>query len=259
MFTMNEQADGDVKVKSLGKALGLLEFFTQECPERGISELAELSGLLKSSVHNMVSTFEACGFVEKNQATGKYRLGVKILRLSNSLYLSHDLRNLLRPRLEDLAAAANENVYLTTLDDDKAIYVDAIYPPGRYSGRSIIGIDAPLYCTGVGKAIMAELGPARIDKIIAQGLVAYTQHTITDGDRLRKNLTVTRSRGYAIDDMEHEFGIRCVAVAIKNIKGSVAGSVSLSGPAPRFTDERVREFATMLKKLAEDSRGLIRR
>ena len=106
---------------------------------------------------------------------------------------------------------------------------------------------------------MAELGPARIDTIIAKGLVAYTQHTITDGDRLRKNLATTRSRGYAIDDMEHEFGIRCVAVAIKNIKGSVAGSVSLSGPAPRFTDERVREFATMLKKLAEDSRGLIRR
>lgn len=257
MFTMNEQTD--VKVKSLGKALGLLDFFTQECPERGISELAELSGLLKSSVHNMISTFEACGFVEKNQSTGKYRLGVKILRLSNSLYLSHDLRNLLRPRLEELSSAANENVYLTTLDDDKAIYVDAIYPPGRHSGRSIIGIDAPLHCTGVGKAIMAELDADHIDRIIARGLVAFTPNTIADGKRLRKDLAVTRSRGYAIDDMEHEFGIRCVAVAIKNIKGNVAGSVSISGPAPRITDERVLEFATMLKKVAEDFRGLVRR
>jgi len=257
---MNElQESENVKVKSLGKALGLLDFFTQENPERGISELAELSGLLKSSVHNMVSTFEVYGFLEKNQGTGKYRLGIKLLRLSNNLYLSHDLRNLLRPRLEALSASTGENVYLAKMYEGQVVYVDAVYPPGSFSGRSILGIGAPLYCTGVGKAIMAELDGSQVDAIIAQGLMPYTPHTLVEGDALKKELAAGHERGYAIDDMEHEFGIRCVAVAIRNIRETVVGSVSVSGPSPRFTEERIKKLGAELMGLAEELRGLIRR
>jgi DNA-binding IclR family transcriptional regulator len=249
----------EVKVKSLGKALALLSYFTQSNPERGITELAELSGLLKSSVHNMVSTFEAYGFLEKNETSGKYRLGAAILKLSNSLYLSHDIRNVLRPRLEDISTASGENVYLATLYEDQVIYVDAVYPSGSYSGRSIIGINAPLYCTGVGKAILAELTETQIEAITARGLPAFTPHTITEPTVLKAELSAIRKRGYAIDDMEHEFGIRCVAVAVRNIRGAVVASVSISGPSPRFSEERIAEHAAALMKMANEMRSFIRR
>jgi Transcriptional regulator len=257
---MGEQIDTDaIKVRSLGKALSLLGYFTPENPERGITELAELSGLLKSSVHNMVSTFEAYGFLEKNEDSGRYRLGVATLKLSNSYYLSSDIRAVIRPSLDEISAASGENVYLASLFDDQVIYIDAVYPPGSYSGRSIIGVEAPLYCTGVGKALMAELDEAAVDVIASRGLRAFTPNTITDVSALKKELATIRERGYAIDDMEHEFGIRCVAVPIRNIRGAIVASASISGPSPRFSDERVSEHATNLMKMAGEMRALIRR
>ncbi len=257
---MNEREDPEeVKVKSLGKALGLLDLFTQTNPERGITELSTLSGLLKSTVHNMVSTFETRGFLEKSAATGKYRLGSAILKLSNNLYLSHDLRNILRPHLERLSAETGENVYLATIFEEQVIYIDAVYPASSYSGRSIIGTSAPLYCTGVGKALMADLDEARVAAIAAAGLPAFTHHTLTNPAALRADLPQTRERGYAIDDMEHEFGIRCVAVAIRTIRGAVVASVSVSGPSPRFSDATIVERGEALREMAKGLSALIQR
>jgi DNA-binding IclR family transcriptional regulator len=251
--------DVEPKVKSLAKALGILDYFTTESPERGISELAELTGLFKSSVHNMVSTFESCGFMEKNEATGKYRLGTKILQLSNNLYQSHDLRNLIRPYMERISSAFSENVYLASLFEGEVIYIDTVYPAGAYAARSILGLKAPLYCTGVGKAIMAWLPPAMVEEIAARGFEAFTPRTVRDRDSLLRELEATRERGYAIDDMEHEFGIKCVAVPIRNMRNAVVASMSVSGPSLRFGDERVVEIARVLLEAQRELKGLIRR
>lgn len=257
---MGEQLnDSDLKVKSLAKALAILDYFTTESPERGITELAELTGLYKSSVHNMVSTFEACGFIEKNEATNKYRLGNKILQLSNNLYQSHDLRNLVRPFMERVCAAFGENVYMASLSEGEVIYIDAVYPVGAYSARSIIGVKAPLYCTGVGKAILAWMSGSAIAEILSRGFEAFTPHTVRDPESLIRELTIIKERGYAIDDMEHEYGIKCVAVPIFNMRNVVVASLSVSGPSPRIVEERVAEISKQLLSVQRELKALIRR
>ncbi len=245
------------KVKSLYKAVKLLDYFTNEHPERGISELSDLSGMLKSTVHNIVSTFEQAGFLEKNPASNKYKLGIKILQLSNNLYISHDVRRILHPYLEKFSSFSRESVYLATIFDGEIIYIDAIYPVGITPGRSIIGIKAPLYCTGVGKAILANLSEDKIETILAEKLIPYTPNTIIEPRQLREELLKIKIQGYAVDNMEHEYGIKCIAMPIKNIKGDTVASVSISGPSLRFTESKILEYAKMLLDVSQELPELI--
>lgn len=255
---MSERTTGKVaKVKSLAKAMDLFNYFTAQKPELGITELAELSGLLKSSVHNIVSTLEVCGFLEKNKLSGKYCLGVKILRLSNQFYLSNNARNFLRPHMERLCAETGENVYLATLNEGEVVYIDSVFPASSVFGGYIMGVTAPLYCTGVGKAILAFLDQNMIESVIAKGFRAFTPNTFRDGELLKKDLAVTRQRGYAIDNMEHEHGIKCVAVPLRTIQDKVVSALSLSGPSPRFTKERIEKYASLLFDIQHSVAGLI--
>jgi DNA-binding IclR family transcriptional regulator len=245
------------KVKSLYKAVKLLDYFTNEYPERGISELSELSGLLKSTIHNIVTTFEQAGLLEKNPATNKYRLGMKILQLSNNLYASHDLRRILHSYLVKFCEYSRETVYLAAPSNGEVIYIDAIFPLSGTPGRSVIGEKAPLYCTGVGKAIMAGLPENEIQQILAKKMIAYTPYTITDPRAFREELERISAQGYAVDNMEHEYGIRCIAVPIKNMKGITVASCSISGPSLRFNDAKIAEYAEVLLGAVREIRSLI--
>jgi len=245
------------KVKSLEKALKLLDFFTPQRPELGITELSNLSGLLKSSVHNMVSTFEVCGYLEKNIVTGKYRLGKRILILSNSLYSSNDVRLIVRPYMEKLSAQFGETVYFAQYMDGVVVYLDAVFTAQNMSSRQIIGMTAPMYCTGVGKAILAFLSKEQIQQVIDSGLIGFTEQTITTKDKLLKEFEVIRKNGYAIDNMEHEFGIKCVAAPIFNSTGKIVAALSLSGPSLRFSQERITELAGAIVAYSKEISKLI--
>lgn len=232
--------------KSLYKAIKLLDYFTVDNPERGITELAELSGMYKSSVHNIVTTFEKCGILEKNSINNRYKLGLKILQLNYNLCSSNDLRNIMQPYMERVSNYGNETVYLAVPSGSEVLYLNAQYPIGRTPGRSIIGVKAPMYCTGVGKAMLAYLPEEVLDEIVANGFNKYTSNTISDIVTLKKELELIRKRGYAIDNMEHEYGIKCVAVPIKNIRGEVVAALSTSGPSLRFSDQKIQEYANLL-------------
>lgn len=252
------QAEG-AKIKSLYKAVKILDCFTALCPERGITELAQMSGLLKSSLHNIVSTFVACGILEQNIQSGRYRLGLKVLQLSNNLYLSHDLRILVRPYLERVCQSTGENVFFGTISEGEVIYMDAVMPQALFAGRSIIGMKAPLYCTGIGKALLAFQKPEQIRSVIERGLESYTERTITDPAALEADLLHTRERGFAIDNMEHEYGISCIAVPIRNVRGEIVAAMSVSGPQPRFSEERIAHHSSLLLQSSMELQTLIRR
>jgi len=240
----------EVKVKSLYKAIKLLDYFTIEHPERGITELAELTGMYKSSIHNTVTTFEKCGILQKNLKNNKYRLGLKILQLNYNLCTSDDFRNIMQPYMERVSNLGNESVYLAVPSDSEVVYLNANYPAGITPGRSIVGVKAPMYCTGVGKAILAYLPQEILDQVAANGFEKYTSNTITDIVSLKKELALIRERGYAIDNMEHEYGIKCVAVPIKNIRGEIVGAFSISGPSLRFSDQKLNEYSKLLTSMS---------
>ncbi len=246
--------DEEIKVKSLYKAIKLLDYFTIEDPELGVTELANLSGIGKSSVFNIVSTLVQCRFLKKDERTSRYSLGAKLLQLSNNFYQTNNMKKIIRPFMEKLSQLSGELVYLGTLFESEVLYQEAIYPNGSFSGQSIIGYHAPTYCTGLGKALLYTLPDNQVEEIIDSKLVKFTGNTITDKDELLKDLEVSRQRGYAIDNMEHEYGIKCVALPIRNYANEVLAALSISGPSLRFTDEKIKLYS---EALIESSRQLM--
>jgi DNA-binding IclR family transcriptional regulator len=239
-------------VRSVLKALDILEAFTLGQHVRGVTDLSKALGLPKSTVYNLLATLKSRGYIEEDPDTSRYSLGLKILELSLAVRANVEIRDRAAPLLRELAERSREVVYLTVLHHDHSVYIYSIEAPGRLLARSAVGGRVPLHCTAVGKAKMAFLPESEIDRIIERvGLTAFTANTITDPEQLKAQLAVIRQCGYAIDNEEHEVGVRCVGAPIRDDLGSVVASCSVSGPAGRITDGRIAELAPDVVRTAD--------
>ena len=239
------------KVKSLAKAMEVLECFSVKQPELGVSEIARLTGLQKSSVHNMLSTFEQHGYVGKNPVTNRYYLGLKLLSFSYIITSYMGLNQLMMPYLKQIANTLHETVYLGIPSGPDVLYIDSCVDDGHNSSRNILGERAPLYCTGLGKAILAYHEDPL--SLLPDSLQSFTEYTITQPDRLLAELETIRQNGYAVDNMEHEYGIKCVALPLFGSDRRLRCAVSVSGPSLRFSEallpHMARQMADILEKI----------
>jgi DNA-binding IclR family transcriptional regulator len=247
----------EIKVKSLYKALRIMDCFTVQSPELGITEISEHLGLYKSNVHNIVDTFVKAGYLEQNPENEKYRLGIKILELGNVISSNMNIRRTMLPYMQELADYTNETVYLGMPSDSEVIYLDSSSPKNQLSTRSMLGVKAPLYCTGIGKAMLAFMPAETAGAVCAKGLKKYTDQTIAEPEALLAELAAIRSRGYSIDNMEHEYGIKCIGMPILNQKKQVVAGISVSGPSLRFDDDKIRDYATKLVGIVQSVEGKV--
>ncbi|MDF2717996.1 MAG: IclR family transcriptional regulator, partial [Paenibacillus sp.] len=206
------------------------------------------------------------GYLEQNPENEKYRLGVKILELGNVISSNMNIRRTMLPYMQELADYTNETVYLGMPNESEVIYLDSSSPKNQLSTRSMLGVKAPLYCTGIGKAMLAFLPAEVTNAVCAKGLKKYTDQTISEPEALLAELAAIRSRGYSIDNMEHEFGIKCVGMPILNKKKQVvAGNkkkqvvagISVSGPSLRFDDDKIRDYALKLIGIVQSIEGKV--
>ena len=239
------------KIKSLEKAINVLGCFSVTQPELGITEIAQNLDMYKSTIHNIVSTMEYCGFLEQNKSTGKYRLGLRIMELSHVLSTSMGAHNIVHRHLKELSVKIDEICYFAIPNGEDIVYIDGAFPEKMYNTRLVQGMTASMVCTAIGKAMLSYMSDAFIDEVLSKPLKKYTDCTITDADIMREELRVTRARGYSIDNMEHEYGIKCVGVPVFNRQGEIIGALSTTGPSLRFTDEQVLMYADMLREKAD--------
>ena len=249
--------DIEVKVKSLKKALDILDCFTLERPELGITELSTLLSLNKSNVHNIVSTFEACGYLEQNPESEKYRLSLKILQLAHIASRNMSFQSIVHKAVNELAEAFDEIVYFGIPDGENVMYMDGGFPEKVYNVRWVQGMTAPLVCTSIGKAILAYMPEEFICRVLEKPLEKFTDYTITDPEKIHAQLRHIKECGYSEDRMEHEYGIKCVGVPVFNNYGKLIGALSTTGPSLRFTDEKMAEYVAALKKKAAEIRNVI--
>ena len=228
----------------------VLECFIQKQP-LGVTEISEKLGLYKSNVHNILMTFTALGYLTQDVETGKFRLGVSIMSLSRAFREGLDITRIAGPFMREIANEAGELIYLTIPKDDSVIYLEGISPDHqRMVSKSVAGEDCKMYCTAVGKAMLASMPKEEVEKCISGKLEAYTENTITDKKSLLEEIEKTRIRGNGIDDMEIMFGIKCVGVALLNHDGKVEGGLSISAPSLRMSDEKIELYANILKEYA---------
>ncbi len=250
--TNNEctQINETVKVKSLVKALQLLECFSAEHPKLGISELSAMLGYNKATVYNIASTFTATGYLKQDPVTSKYSLGLKLLQFSYLINKENDLPTTMVPYLQKIADATGETVYLGIPYEADVLYL-ATRTPSASIPRTILGERAPMYCTGLGKCLLAFM-PEEKRPFLPDTFKPYTSNTITDRQKLLQELTQIQERGYAIDNMEHEFGVSCVAVPVFGNNREPIAAVSVSGPSLRFDFNSIEHIYESAKGILEE-------
>lgn len=244
------------KVKSLLKAMNLLDMFTQPPYEYGVSDLARKFSYPKSTVHNIFSTFTLYGLLKYDEATQKYRLGNKAAEFGNSFRKSNSMLSIMRPYLSQISAELKETVFLATESNNEVLYIDASYSP-YVAGGEIIGVRAPLYCTGIGKALLSCMDDETINRILAKPMKPFTPDTKTTPEELWNEINFIRSHGYSVDNMEHEFGVKCVAVPLINEDGHLKGAISVSGPSLRFPETTIKKYAKILKDVSLEVKHIL--
>ncbi|MBN1103116.1 MAG: IclR family transcriptional regulator [Deltaproteobacteria bacterium] len=223
------------RIKVLEKALRILELFGGKDREFTATEISETLGLNKASTFRILSNLEEADFVEKDGETAKYSLGIKVYYLGRCAEPHTKLKKIARPFLVALNRKCGETVHLAVLHQGEALYLDKIEGNRTIRVISQVGAKLPAHCSGVGKALLAALPGEQLEEVIrGKGLRRFTEKTITDLEKLRRELAKFRERGYTIDNEEIEEGLKCVAAPILGSNGETLAAISISAPSERF-------------------------
>ncbi|OLD19898.1 MAG: hypothetical protein AUJ01_05200 [Acidobacteria bacterium 13_1_40CM_3_65_5] len=227
-------APGRYTVDAAAKALELLNAFSFKDRRLSLSDLATRTGIPRATVFRLLSTLEASGFVTKD--AGEYQLGLKCFVLGNIVAADLDLKEVAQPHLAALRDATRETTHLAILDHWRVVYLERLPSPHPVGFmRSRVGAILPAFCTALGKTLLSHQPEPDVDAWAAsQKFPRLTPNTMTSAKRLLKELRAIRARGYALDEEEHELGVRCVAAPIRNHEGKVVAAISVAGPTERM-------------------------
>jgi len=237
-------------IRAVERALDVLMCFTNQTPELSMTQISEMVGINKSTVHRLLATLEGKRFVERDAVTGVYRPGIRLLQMAFLTLEHNDLRRLAAPFLQNLCDQFRENVNLSILDDTEVIYLSIIESPQRVKLAAEPGQRLPAFCTASGKAILAFIPEEDVMSILERGMPRYTQNTIHSQKAFFEDIHETRKRGFAISQQEFEDGINAIAAPIFNSKNQPIASVSIAGPAYRLTRERMMEIGSDIMNVA---------
>lgn len=231
------------RVASAQRSLAILDVLADE-PTLGTNEIARRLGTSASTTSRQLATLVEAGLVEHVQATGRYRLGIRLVALATSVLARLDVRAIAHPHLEALAAELGETATLSVPADPDAITVDVVRSPRYITDSSRLGRPSIAHASAAGKVMLA------FDGAPARELQAYTPRTITDPLELEAEIERVRRRGWAEAFEEREIGLNAIAAPVWSSDGSLAGIIALQGPIPRFGRAAARAALPSLRERA---------
>jgi IclR family transcriptional regulator, KDG regulon repressor len=224
------------QIKSVVRTLTLIETLSSHPAGATITALAAELSLPKSSVFRMLHTLREFDYVRQDPSTERYSLGPRFLYLAASVEHGSDVRSLARPVLVELSKLTTETVHLALPVGGQMVYIDKIDSPRAVVMASQIGQQLPLHCSALGKAYLSALAPAeRRSAVEGLPLERRTERTIVDVEGLLVELDTCARRGFAVDNVENEEGVRCVGAAIRDERQRPIAALSVSAPASRFS------------------------
>ncbi|MDO4887107.1 MAG: IclR family transcriptional regulator [Actinomycetaceae bacterium] len=235
-------------VQSVSRALGILEIVAAAGRPISISEIAEETKLPMPTIHRLLRTLMSNGYVYQTPRR-RYALGTRLISLSR--YAGGALGVALRPIIGKAVVSLDESISVAMLDQDFARYISHVPSERALRMFTEVGNQVSLHATGVGKAILANMPHAQaVATIERTQLRAFTPATITSADKLLEEIARVRERGYAVDNAEHESGLKCVAVSVPS---DLYLAVSVSAPVERITEERTEKVVVpALHELAKE-------
>jgi IclR family transcriptional regulator, acetate operon repressor len=244
-------------MQTVERAMGILLTFTEGDGSLGVSEIARSLDLPKSAVHRILGTLIKTGFVEREEPSGRYRLGPRAIDLGMAAMGTPEVRAMALPVMQDLSRRTQETVTLSLLVGSERMYVSQVESPRTVRMTVKVGARFPLYAGASGRAILAALPEDERGAYLASTrLRALTPATITSREQLEREILRTREAGYAESAGERDPWAASVAAPVGTSRGRVLGSISVCGPKQRFGPA---EFETYGRQVAEAAATLSRR
>ncbi|MFO7737757.1 MAG: IclR family transcriptional regulator [Desulfatiglandaceae bacterium] len=238
-------------INSLEKGTKVLELLAEK-GKLSVTKVAEHLGFNRTGSHRFLLTLVELGYVEKSP-DHRYQLSFKLLDLGMKMANRFEIRREARPYMQQLSLAFRETVNLGLRDGLDILHLDKIDSLEILRMDSPVGSRAPAYCTALGKASLAFLPQNELDVLLnGVKLKPYGPNTITSKKMLKQELEKIRNQGYAVDDEELAYGLRCVAAPIFDHTGLPRYSISVAGPAMRFTEKRMQQIQQTVRKVCRE-------
>ena len=240
-------------VQSVSRVFDIIEALGAAPLGLALSDLASITGLHVSTTHRLLGTLVNRGYVMKDSFSGRYRLTMRMFEVGGFVSGTSQLLSAVTPLLDELAFFTREAVHLVKQSGTDVIYIYKAEPLLQTVRMgSYVGCKNPMYCTGVGKCMLALMDKQEVIDIWNRSdICAYTPNTITEFPVLLKELEQIRQQGYALDNEEHEIGVRCIAVPVLGYGGRPAAAISISAPIFRMDDAVIQLFYPRMEALAK--------
>lgn len=243
---------GENGSKTVMVALGLLDWFSLERQQIGLSEFVKLSNIPKANVLRHLTAMEQSGLIKQDMRTKKYQLGFKALELAYLVNKQFNLRDLSLPYMEKVKEETNETVCLQIEDNGWGVCIERLEPNNKLVYLPPIGSREYLHAGASRKVLLAFLPDERIEDIINKGLAVVAPNTVTDPMLLRREIKEIREKGYVITESEHVDGVTAISTPIKDRNGNVVASLSVVGPTFRIGEALKEQYLHSLMKAAAE-------
>ncbi len=237
-------------VRSMERALDLLEILAEQHAPVSLTELAAEASLSKTTAHRLMQTLCARNYALKSDDS-KYMIGPKVIELASNHIEHLELYNIAKPYLSELYSAYKLTVFLGKIIDNRVVYVEVVDRKNLSVSGSESGIGVPAYPASIGKCIYASMSGDDIDnQLFTHPLERYTEKTITDPAEYKKMLMQVRKEGWAIDDEEYLRNNRCIAAPVYDYTGSVIASIAMNGDCTELSDDKLPILVEAVKNTA---------
>lgn len=236
---------------TLGKALALVDEIANSVEPLRFTDLLNRTGQPRGSLHRQLSHLMEEDLIAFNEETGTYELGMRLLNFAALSWSRNSLRQAAEPFLNALHDRTNETVHLAVLRGDRVVYVDKVESRQAVRMHSQIGNTSPIYCTGVGKAMLSVLDDAAVSELAQRiEFKRFTEHTLVDATALISEVQEIRRQGFAEDREEHELGIRCVAAPLVSANQQLRGGISVTVPVYRLQAGQLEQWQQWVMETA---------
>jgi DNA-binding IclR family transcriptional regulator len=236
-------SDATGSAKALVKGIAIINLLAEHKNGLRLTDLVSRIDLPRGTIVRLLSVMIDAHLVRHSQ-DGRYRLGPQCAVWGADFLAGLELREVASDVMARLAQLSDETCHLGVRDGNSVLYIDKVESQHSLRMVSRVGGSNPLHCTGIGKAILAFIPPDELDEYCSRPLERRTANTIVAPEILRAELQRIRDRGYAVDDIENEVGVRCIGAPVFDHNGDLVGSISLAGPTLRMTWERIEQLTS---------------
>lgn len=239
--------------RSAARAIDIIDLISENREAMTIAEISRTLDIPKSTAFDLVYTLVDRGYLVVDTKNKTFNLGLRLFQAGARYLENVSFYDIAHPLLEQVVSQAQETAFLAVENEGKLVYLDKVDSTSSIRTSCRIGASNPMYCTGLGKALMAALPEDEVRKIVkASGMARKTEFTITTEERLFRELNEARARGYAIDDKESEVEVFCVAAPIRDASGKPFAAISIASLVSKMENDpaRVDAFGKLIADTA---------